>query len=116
MNLKNPLHFTFKQKFANLGIFIVNYIINYTFNVFLTRHYTPKIYGDITVTIMALWLVVPFVLQGSNLSSIRFLPEYLSTRQINKFHGFQHGQPKFSFSPVALLALQASFLSWASPF
>jgi len=85
---------TLKNKIVILCLFSINYLINYFFNVFLARHFTPEVYGDISLVIMGLSLIVPFVLIGNHLSSIRFLPQYLSLNQIDKFYGFQYWSAK----------------------
>ncbi len=106
MDLKNHPSFSFKYKFIVLGIFIANYIINYYFNIFLTHHYNTETYGIISLIFVALTLSTTFILQGSHLSCIRFLPEYLSAHEIDKFEGFRSWARRILFfSSIFILVI-----------
>ncbi|WP_188668233.1 lipopolysaccharide biosynthesis protein [Legionella impletisoli] len=58
---------------------LVGYVIKYGLNVFLARNLEVHLYGDFSVAIKFLNILISLILFGTNVSSQRFLSNYLRT-------------------------------------
>jgi O-antigen/teichoic acid export membrane protein len=60
-----------------LGLNTSSYLINYSLNVILARHLSAHIYGDYSVAIKVLTIMVELALFGTQVGTKRFLAKYL---------------------------------------
>lgn len=79
-----------KDNLLVIGLLSVGYILRYVINFILVRSLSPHQYGDVSIILGILTFSVPFALLGVELSSVRFLPEYLKLKQLTLFKGFYY--------------------------
>ncbi len=98
---------------ALLVISLVTYSMKYIFNVFLARHFTPSIYGDIIVAIKTLNIFSALSLLGTTTSAQRFLKKYLNKKNKKHAHQFVQWNIKVlihTFSIILLLTFIAMMI------
>ena len=66
-----------KTAYILFSIAVMGYLLKYVLNVFLARHLSVAVYGDLQVALRILNILVGFTLFGTNVSSQRFLANYL---------------------------------------
>ncbi len=64
------------------------YVAIYLFNLIVASFLSPADYGDVAVIVQLLILFAPFVLVGTELAMMRFLPKYFKRGDGESVHGF----------------------------
>ncbi|WP_133130616.1 lipopolysaccharide biosynthesis protein [Legionella yabuuchiae] len=74
----------FKHTYYLFLLALIGYFIKYGLNVFLARNLEVHLYGNFSVAIRLLNILITIVLFGTNISSQRFLANYLRTEEKNQ--------------------------------
>jgi len=89
-----------------LLILLFAYFAIYFFNLVIATFLSPADYGDIAVIVQLLILFAPFVLAGTELAMMRFLPKYFEQNSGDKVHGFLKWNLKiFLITAFAILVI-----------
>ncbi|MCH9614577.1 MAG: hypothetical protein SP1CHLAM54_14610 [Chlamydiia bacterium] len=103
-----------REHLAILVIVILAYVGNYALNLVLANMLYPTDYGDIAVVLQLLVIFAPFVLFGTELSVVRFLPKYLEDKDYPKVQGFLRWAFEVFVGFTALILLLSSILVFIS--
>ncbi len=67
--------------FFLFAVAVVGFLVQYGLNVYLARHLSAEIYGDYTIAIKSLGILVSLALFGTDMGSQCFLSKYLRAHQ-----------------------------------
>lgn len=97
--------------FAQLAGF---YLLNYVYNAFLANHLNPSTYGEIALILQFLIFAMPFMLMGSDIAMMRFVPHYLEKKQYKLYFGYKYWSINLSLIPSVILFTLAAFITLIS--
>lgn len=105
----------FKTHAVVLLLIITSYLATYILNVFLANLLDPAGYGTISVVFQLLAFFSPFALLGTELSVLRFLPEYIQQERYDYVAGFVRWSLKtFVMTSITILLLGGSLVCFLS--
>ena len=105
----------FKTHSTVLILIICSYFATYGLNVFLARTLDPVGYGEISVVFQLLAFFSPFVLVGTELSILRFFPQYIEEKEYSLMAGFIRWSLKtFLLTSLVILIVGSILVCYSS--
>ena len=104
----------FKPHSIVLVLIIFSYFAAYGLNVFLANTLGVDVYGQISLVMQILVFSTPFALLGTELSAMRFIPQYVENKQYNLISGFGRWSVQvFGWASMIILFVGAILLSYS---
>ena len=108
---KHKIYFLPKINFdkkigLTLLIAIVGYVFHYLFNIELSHAFSTENYGEIQAILSISVFLAHILLLGNATASVKFIPEYIKTKNYSKLHGLV----KYYSSHVIVAMILAFFI------
>lgn len=107
------LHIDLKTKLGviAIGISLLAFIVNYIFNLLVSRHFPADVYGDFYVVLQIMLLCGILGVSGTNSSIVRFIPRYVAQYDNKKLRGYLAWNRKLVFKGTLALSVLGAMLA-----
>lgn len=105
----------FKTTLMLTALSTLSYLVKYLFNLYMARHLSAVVYGDLSIALQALTIAGSIMLLGSDASAKRFLPGYFEKGDFQSTISFIAWSMR-TLLTTSLIAIVLTFLMLAAAY